>query len=114
MRIIYKKWACNLEFSTYAANGSLRIDLVADGSQEDLFPGEPIATATVCLPKLPLQPGEVLIKNYSENAGIHKALMDQGVVGPKLLSVGMNFGSAEIIVCKLLINPDEIYNEEAV
>ncbi len=48
--------------------------------------GEPIATATVYLEHaLPdLQPGEVVIKNWSENEGMHEALEAAGIIGPVL------------------------------
>lgn len=42
--------------------------------------GEPMATATVNIPDCPLEDGEILIKNWSENAGILEALASAGYI----------------------------------
>ena len=46
---------------------------------------EPIATATVNIPQVPLDPDEVIIKNYSENEGIESPLIQAGIIGDKPL-----------------------------
>lgn len=46
---------------------------------------EPWATATVNLPDQPLNPGEVFIKDYSENAGLLELLVRAKIIEPRPL-----------------------------
>ena len=65
-------WKCRIRFSRYK-NGRPAIHLVS-------LQGEPVATATVNLPEVELFDGEVLVKDYSENAGIKQLLIDAGIL----------------------------------
>lgn len=60
-------------------NGRIAIQLI------DARDHDPIATATVNIPRVPLGPDEVIIKNYSENTGIEKPLIEAGIIGDKPL-----------------------------
>jgi len=74
---------CKVEISEYTANNQVAIELViADDANKDdgYFPGEPVATATVCIPERTFENGQTLIKDYSENEGILKVLVRSGVV----------------------------------
>ena len=42
------------------------------------------------------QEGEVAIKDWSENEGVMKALMDGGIIGPKKTSIQCGFAEATI------------------
>jgi len=90
----FKDWDCSLEHSTYM-NGRIAIQL------NDITDGMPIATATVNIPEASLQPNEVIIKNYSENEGMSKALMDAGIIGPPNRSI--RTGHVIVMVHKLLV-----------
>ena len=62
--------------------------------------GELMTTATVNMPEEALGPGEVIIKDYSENEGIMQALADAGVLEDTGRSVprrGSGFKVARII-----------------
>jgi hypothetical protein len=72
-RIRFKHYACVLELSKYRT-GEIAVQLV----DEDDF--SPVATASVYVPGL--LPGEVAIKDYSENEGMLQTLLDAGVVTP--------------------------------
>ncbi len=68
----------------YPSNNQIAIQLVAADSKlnrnHSVNGGEPIATATVCLPHAELAADETVIKNYSENTGILDWLIDAGIV----------------------------------
>ena len=74
VEIIKQKYA-------YTRNDCLQ--LVAASTERnrelDIFPGEPISTATVNV-DVKLQKGFILIKNYSENEGVLEALIKEGIV----------------------------------
>lgn len=58
----------------YRNGKSLALKLIDD--QE----GECIAVCTVNLPEVPLHPGEIILKDYSENEGMLHSLFSQGIV----------------------------------
>ena len=64
----------------------------------------PLMKATVNLPAVEIEPGEILIKNYAENEGVLQALIDAGVIEDtdKFVKAGYSIAN----VCKLLIDPD--------
>ena len=74
----FKEWKCDIQLNTYMNNDRICIDLV--GSPGALDEGEPILTATVNVPECFLLEDEVLIKDYSENAGVLAKLVEAGVV----------------------------------
>jgi hypothetical protein len=47
-----------------------------------LHEGAPFLTASVCLIEEMPEDDEIFIKSWSENAGIRKALMNAGIIGP--------------------------------
>lgn len=65
--------------SRYDHGNAVYIQLVVDGDQDDMVDGEPWATASVN-PLLELPEGYVAIKNWSENEGIERDLLDAGIV----------------------------------
>lgn len=73
MKVKFKEWDCNMEKRTYY-NGRLALQLT------DTEDGSPIATATVNIPEIDLNEGEVLIKDYSENEGMFATLEAAGIV----------------------------------
>ncbi len=62
-------------------NGRLAILLFA--FTEDNSWIEPWATATVNLPDAELEPGEVCIKDYAENAGLAELLAQANIIEPR-------------------------------
>lgn len=81
MKIVtFKDYDCVLQYSTYM-NGRTAIQL------NDIVDGCPVATATVNIPSVELADDEVIIKNYSENEGMSRALVDAGVIGPATQSI---------------------------
>jgi hypothetical protein len=81
-------------FEEYADNGRKAIKLI---DQED---GMPFCMATINVPQIPLLNDEVIIKNYSENAGVLEMLEGAGYIQDtgNIVYVGM----AEANICKLL------------
>ena len=60
------------------------------------FEGEPYMTATVAVnvpgeAVYPIEENDVVIKNYSENAGILEALVAGGIIEEPHATIGMNF-----------------------
>lgn len=45
--------------------------------------GMPVATGTINFPKVKMPDGYAAIKDYAENEGMAKALIDAGVIAPK-------------------------------
>lgn len=79
----------------YAMGGRVRLDFQTPQ-------GEPIATATVNLPELALEPGEVFIKTWSENENMLPFLIANGIVEPTGKRVNPTpYVTAEI--CRLLL-----------
>ena len=100
-RIKFRNWDCELVQQQYQ-NGRLALQLVAwdNDSDKDVVKGELIASCTVNMPDVPLEPNEVLIKNYSENQGMLAALLIAGVVRKTEKSV--QSGWAKISICEIL------------
>lgn len=76
---------CDIVIDRYTLNGQLCLRLVAANHianrDAGAFPGEPIATATVCLPNFqPHRLQEVAIKNWSENEGLYEAMLETGLL----------------------------------
>lgn len=64
-------------FDEYMHGGGLKISLVSAD-------GEAYGVATTNVPGIHLAPDEVILKTYSENEGIDKALQTAGVIGPRI------------------------------
>jgi len=91
MKIRFLNEECDILFGTYDS-GRISIRLMcADG--------EMMACATVNCPEIVLKKNEVIIKDYSENAGILAALIESGVFVDtgKIVPVGY----AEGVICRL-------------
>jgi len=73
----FKQWVCLLHIGTYANNGSKALEL------KDQKTDEPIATCTVNIPEIQLDDDFVLIKDYSENEGMVKSLIESKIIEPK-------------------------------
>lgn len=91
--------------STPIATGEFDLDWsgkYGDGSQAiQIFQdGEEWWTATVCVPNHTPPEGYVLIKNYSENAGLLPALIEAGIIDPSTERISSGFVS-DIHLCKL-------------
>jgi hypothetical protein len=71
---------CAIDFQRYH-DGNLAIQLtcIYDVPEEGLSE-EPWAVVTVNLPQAPQAPGEIYIKNWSENEGIEQLLKAQGII----------------------------------
>jgi len=80
-------------FEKYADNGRVAIRLVDEE-------GMPFCMATVNVPQVPLQEDEVIIKNYSENAGVLEILEQEGYIQDTgdVVYIGMAKGN----LCKIL------------
>lgn len=73
-----------MTFHRYGVGGGTAISFTTQD-------GEPLATATVSMPELMLERDEVAIKDYSENQGMMKSLMDAGIIGEPLSYVPTGF-----------------------
>jgi Domain of unknown function (DUF4313) len=91
--IRFREWDCVVEKSQY---GNGRPALILN----DAHDGEQIAVATVNLPNVAAGPNEVFIKDYSENEGVLKALLEAGVV--KLTGETVSSGFVAIPKVELL------------
>jgi len=91
------EYQVTLEFGKYRGNNRVAITVV------DAEDGEDLLVATVNLPDEPLEEGETVIKDYSENEGILKFLVENGIVSKPVRTVRVGFASVSVV--KLLINP---------
>lgn len=94
--IKFKQWLCDVQLGQYS-NGRLAISLVSAVQNDDIFLGEPIATATVNVPDIDIVPSEVILKNYSENSGMLEVLQQAGLVGYKVRVVKSDFVDFHIV-----------------
>ena len=75
-QVKFSYWLCDVIFTQYQ-NGGTAIRLI------DATDGMPVATASVWINHHGLLKGdEIAIKDYSENEGVLKALVDGGIVHP--------------------------------
>lgn len=89
-------YVCDITERKYP-NG--RIGLVlTDATPGDEF-GFPVATATVNLPDYPVPDNHVLIKDWSENEGMYKILLNAGVIKPMITLVPTGYVHAYL--CEL-------------
>lgn len=79
--IKFLDYECEMTIHQYE-NGRVAVRLVnaIDDPENDSYRGEPIATATVNLPDIHMSDRQIIIKDYSENQGMFKALKEAGVV----------------------------------
>jgi hypothetical protein len=85
----YNGWNCNLELTSYARNNQSAILLTSDE-------GLPIAKATTCI-DYNFQEGETAIKDWSENEGMLKALISNGIVADTGKRAECGFTTAAIV-----------------
>jgi hypothetical protein len=91
--IRFGDWDCVVEKSQYY-DGRPALIL------KDVHDGEMVTVATVNLPDVAAGPNEVFIKNYSENEGVLKALLEGGII--KLTGENVNSGFVTIPKVELL------------
>jgi len=92
----HEKYVGELHLERYSFNDRIALSLV-DTSEGF---AEPIAFCTVCVPGIPLNEDQVIIKNYSENQGMLKSLIDQEIIANPTSYVN---GFVTLYVCDLLI-----------
>jgi hypothetical protein len=95
MKVKFLGAECDVVFGEYE-NGRTAIRLIENGS--------PFATATINDTSVHLDDGLVMIKDYSENTGMVKALQDNGVIQP-LYPFPLGEFNASTWVCELLVKP---------
>lgn len=93
-QVKFRTWTCNIKKATYP-NGRVGLRLLSVGD------GSPIAVATVNIPDVKLPEGYVFIKDWSENTGMLKCLVEAGIVEDTGQRIPTGF--VEAAVCKLLI-----------
>ncbi|WP_371366239.1 hypothetical protein SRRS_06870 [Sporomusa rhizae] len=91
MKVQFNQWNCQVVFGKYQ-NGETAIQLI------DAEDGCPVATATVWIPNL--KTDEIAVKDYSENSGMLKTLIDAGIVTEPHRHERSDYVS--IPVCKLV------------
>ena len=94
--VVVRDTQCFVRTERYRSGGRVALELVC-------MDGEVYTTATVNIPGCPLDPDEVLVKDYSENEGVLAALLNGGVVLPPSEKVPTGF--CEVYRCRL--NPDK-------
>jgi hypothetical protein len=96
--IIFLDYKCSIKIERYSNNNRIALDL------NDAETGEPIARATLNDPETMLLSDEVIIKDYSENEGMLKCLVDAEIIAPP-----HSFTKNAYPICRLLI-PRNINN----
>jgi hypothetical protein len=80
-----------LELGQYRGNGRVAITVV------DAEEGEDLLVATVNIPEASLEEGETIIKDYSENSGILKFLVQNGVVSEPIRNISTGFVQCQVV-----------------
>lgn len=99
MKVTFLDFHCDTEWETYR-NGKVALQLVATGEDSDTHPGEPIATATVNTDQR-IEIDEIIVKDYSENAGMVAALVAAGVIQPEFTQLFVGDYGAACARCRL-------------
>jgi hypothetical protein len=89
----FRDFTCELDWKTYP-DGRPALYLV------DVNTREIVAAATAYLPYVPLKPGEVFIKDHSENRGMLAALENAGIV--QATGETVQSGFVEVPVAKIM------------
>ncbi len=89
MTIRYKDYDCEIQLQKYQANKAIAISLVAANTQhnldQDVFPYEPICTATVCIPDSTISENQTFLRIDNNDTEIldvlvaHKIIEDTGI-----------------------------------
>lgn len=84
-QVIFLNTLCDVNTSYTYANKRIAIELT------EAETGELMCIATVNIPDVHIEVGQVIIKDYSENEGIFKTLCKAGIIEPtgKSISTGM-------------------------
>lgn len=90
--VVFRGYNCVVRLRQYP-NGRHALELVEQGT------GQPVAVASVNLPDAPMTDEEVAIKNWSENEGILKVLIEAGIVSEPVRLMPTGYVYAHI--CKL-------------
>lgn len=75
MDMKFNGYDCSVKLNRYA-NNRAQLHLY---DKED---GCPVAVATINVPNEDILPGEVIVKNYSENEGMYEALLEAKIISP--------------------------------
>ena len=94
MNVTFNDSECTLDYAFYE-NGRTALLLL------DATDGQPVATASVNIPEVPLEDDEIAIKDYSENEGMYNVLNAAGVISQPVSFIENGF--VVIPVCKLLL-----------
>lgn len=94
--VVFNGTVCNVVVGQYG-NGRTALQLY------DVKTDELVAIASVNLPDAPLPEGHVFIKDWSENQGMLKALVEAKIVEDTWLTVPTGWVQAHL--CKLLESP---------
>lgn len=115
--VVFNTWHCYVLLDTYKADDSYCIRLV------DSYDSLPVCTATVLLPysydtrRKHMSDRDVVIKDYSENAGILDCLVEAEIVSP-ILELKGDFPICRIIAplpsisSKLSLEPKTVSTSE--
>jgi len=85
------EYQVTLELGTYRGNGRVAITVV------DAEEGEDLLVATVNIPEAELEAGETVIKDYSENAGILKFLVENRIVSEPIRNISTGFVQCQVV-----------------
>ena len=92
-QVLFNGAKCNVVKSNYQHGNGIALEL---------FKGNELwAIATINVPDFKLADDEVIIKDYSENRGMYKALLDADIIHP--LNRHASSGFIKAPVCKLKI-----------
>lgn len=95
-RMKFKDWECEVHLVRDHDNGRFALELIEVGTHE------PIARATCNIPEAVIPYDCVIVKDYSENKGMLKALVAAGIVDAPYVCIKGDF-DVVFPVCKLLI-----------
>lgn len=89
----YKDYDISLQWGSYP-NGRPALQLI------DTEDGQPVTVATVNMPEVSLEDGEVCVKNYSENEGMLDWLVENDLVQDTGKRVGSGYVQIPIVRLK--------------
>lgn len=88
---------CRLHHGHYVAGNATALQLW------DVANGELVTTATINIPRLALEPDEVVLKTWAENEGLLNILLDADIIHPPHEQYPV--GSQIVVIARLKLPP---------
>lgn len=92
-QVVFQQWTCYVHKTTYSSGGRIALYLTDKDS------GSKVAMCTINAVNESLATKEIIVKDYSENEGMYKALLQAGIISPAKRYISSGFVQAPVCDC---------------